>query len=170
MLGSDNGFQLNDYFFLKSCQVSQEAPCTSFNLYLLIALFAILLYIFLASGKLSHKFASSHYFYSPKQCRCEGCRASSGRPVLTADTTSISKHLTSVWGGSWQCAWVADPEMIYTGPRHTCEGRKGLFGAEVVQGVLRWKAHQTCLSQNKHTTTAAELAKLIFWSRPKPCH
>lgn len=52
---------------------------------LFIILFAILLYTFLAPEKLSHKFTSSCCLYSLKQCRCEGCRASSGRVVFTRD-------------------------------------------------------------------------------------
>jgi len=48
-------------------------------------LFASLLYTFPAPEKLSHKFPSSHHFYFSKQWRCEGCKASSGSPVLTRD-------------------------------------------------------------------------------------
>lgn len=75
-------------------------------------------------------------FFSSKQCRFRAAKpAWEDRHCLSSpeEDAGISDCLTKAWGGSWLCAWVADPEKIYTGPHHTCEERKQQLGVKTVR-------------------------------------
>lgn len=85
--GSDTELQQWDPFLLKAFSVC--LLCCWFQPQS-VTLFAILLHTLPAPEKLSHKFTSSHCFCSSKQCRCEGCKASSRTSVPTRDRWPVS--------------------------------------------------------------------------------